>query len=637
MAAINVKGITKQFGTQVVLHDVSAEIHSGETVGLVGANGAGKTTLFRLITGELTPDFGSITIARGVEVGLLRQQPDIDLSRSLHDEVGSVFAELLELEQRLHALAEEIAARSEDPELPELLERYDRLNNQFIAAGGHTFETSLNEILGGLGFAPSDYGRPLSVMSGGQRCRAALAKLLLQDASLLLLDEPTNHLDIDAVRWLEKFLAGHHGGAVIISHDRYLLDRVCDRIIEVERGRTSSFPGNYSNYARTRELRALTLERQHEKDATFIEKERAFIAKHLAGQRSNEAKGRRTRLERRLAAGEFVTDAPRHRKTTRLSFDTSAAAPGLVLRCDELEMGFGERPLFRGLNLQVQAGDRIGITGPNGTGKTTLLRIILGELPPTAGEWWLDPRRSLGYYAQDERYLKPERTVLEEIRTIRPEMSEERARGLLGHYLFSGDDVFKPLGALSGGEQSRVRLASLILQSPDVLVLDEPTNHLDIPSREALEEALDEFEGAIIVVSHDRYFLDRIVDRLLVIRPTEHAIYNGNYSFYLEQYEQAKAAERESAKSERKSATESRKSDRAQRSGPSEYDRMSVEQLEELIIAREAELSALNERYTDPAILRDAQALAQLREQIDALTRELAYVDRAWQERLDTP
>jgi len=295
MAGITIQNVTKQFGTKIVLEDVCAELRPGETVGLVGTNGAGKTTLFRLITGELEPDHGRIIRAKRAAIGYLRQEPDIDGDRTLHEEVGRVFDELLALERKLHGVSERMAHHEPGEKLDVLMEQYERINAQFIAAGGHTFETRLNEILGGLGFSQADQNKRMGALSGGQKCRAALAKLLLEDKPLLLMDEPTNHLDIDAVRWLEKFLAGHRGGAVVISHDRYLLDKLCTRIIEVANRRTTSYPGNYSNYAETKQRRLLTEQRQFEKDQAFIKKERAFIAKHLAGQRTAEAKGRRKR------------------------------------------------------------------------------------------------------------------------------------------------------------------------------------------------------------------------------------------------------------------------------------------------------------------------------------------------------
>ena len=296
MAAVTLQDVCRQFGTQIVLQGVSLELQTGQIIGLVGDNGSGKTTLLRLILGELKPDTGTITRERGLEIGYLKQEPEASPDQTLHDVVLSAFADVLELENKLHALSEEMAALHDDPKLPDLMESYQRVSDRFVAAGGHTFETQVHEILGGLGFAPVDYAKPVSILSGGQKCRAALAKLLLSKGSFLLLDEPTNHLDIDAAHWLEKFLAGHKGGAVVISHDRYLLDRVCDRIIEVDRTKVTSYPGNYSNYVETREIRNLTQQREFDKAAEFIRSERDFIARHIAGQRTKEAQGRRTRL-----------------------------------------------------------------------------------------------------------------------------------------------------------------------------------------------------------------------------------------------------------------------------------------------------------------------------------------------------
>jgi len=634
MAAIAIQNVTKQFGTQMVLDGASIEFSGTETVGLIGPNGSGKTTLFKLITGELAPDLGTVTRARGLEVGYLRQEPDIAMDRTLHCEVGSMFEGLLALESKLGALGEKIAASHEGSDLPELLAEYDRVHDQFVSVGGNTFETRMNEIIGGLGFTESDQRLPMSVLSGGQRCRAALAKLLLEDRPLLLMDEPTNHLDIDAVRWLEKYLRSHRGGAVVISHDRYLLDRLCDRIVEVANRKFFSYPGNYTNFAETKALRELTQQRQFEKDSVFIQKEREFIAKHLAGQRSQQAKGRRTRLERQLAEGEFVTELPQKRAAAKINFATARDQQGVVLRVDELAAGFPDKPLFHKLSFQLTAGDRLGITGPNGVGKSTFLKILTTEYSAKAGTFEFGRRLSIGYYAQDRTALDPKRSILEEIRAARPEFSELQARTYAARFQFQRDDVFKPIGALSGGEQSRVRLATLIISQPDILILDEPTNHLDIPSREALEEALGEYSGTVIAVSHDRYFLDRTVNRLLVMRREGCKMYEGNYSFYVEQLEQVQVAEKPVVATPKKAAAAKKAKAPVRKSSP--YDHLSVQQLEEMLIDRETRLSALNERFGEPAVCRDPELLAELQEEADSLTVEIADIDAAWQERAES-
>ncbi len=636
MAAITIHNVCKQFGTQIVLNDVSLELHRGQIAGLVGDNGSGKTTLLKLINRDLSPDLGTLTLERGLEVGFLRQVPDVSPERTLHDEVGSVFAELVAMENKLHAISDEMAALHDDPRLPELMEAYDRVNARFIAAGGHVFETRMNEILGGLGFSQEDYSKPMAVLSGGQKCRAALAKLLLSNRSFLLLDEPTNHLDIDATRWLEKYLAGHNGGAVIISHDRYFLDRLCARVIEVERTRVTSYPGNYTNYVETRGIRMLTQKREHEKDAEFIRKERAFIAKHLAGQRSKEAKGRRTRLERRIKAGEFVMESPTTTRTAKLEFQQGDTQTGIVLRVDELCMAYGNQTLFTDLTFQVHGGQNFAITGPNGCGKTTLLKIALGQVTSTAGSTEFGPKLNVGYYSQDPVTLDPARSVLDEIRTARGDLGEANARSVLATFLFMGEDVFKPLGKLSGGEQSRVRLAKLILDSPDVLILDEPTNHLDIRSREALETSLKNFPGTIIVVSHDRYFLDRIADRLLVMRPSECVVYEGNYSDYIERVEKRRPGQPESGAPSGKKRQRGGPSKQRVKTNSSPYDRLSLDELEQLVVQNENALETLHARFGDPTVYKNPTLLAELQAEANTIKQTLAEADAAWQERADS-
>ncbi len=632
MGVVNVQNVTKQFGGQIVLAGVSLEIAPRDCVGLVGTNGAGKTTLFRIMAGEIPADTGTVTVSRGIDIGYLPQEHASASDRTLHEEVGRAFDELLAMEAKLHDLADRMAAAHDSPAVDDLMAAYDRLHTRFEVAGGHSFEARLNEILGGLGFTEADQAKPMSQLSGGQRCRASLARLLLEDKTFLLLDEPTNHLDIDATRWLEKYLARHEGPIVVISHDRYMLDRICNRIVEVERGRANSFAGNYTRYAETKGLMKLTQEREFEKDKAFIEKERAFIAKHISGQRTKEAQGRRTRLERRLASGEFVTEQTTTHKSAALGFAEANNSSSTALRCDDVTIGYGEIQLARNLNFQLAPAERFAITGPNGTGKTTFLKSLLGEIDLLAGEFQFAPRLTIGYYAQNEEPEDPKRLVLEELRKAYPALTEQKARNILASFLFRGDDVFKPIGALSGGEQSRVRLAKLILSNPDVLILDEPTNHLDIPSREKLEEALLSFNGTIVTVSHDRYFLDQIAQRLLMLRPDKYGIYQGGYTEYLRETEEKERAAT-NAKAKPKPKKPKKDKSKTNRKKASPYDALSIARLEEMVLEKEIKLAELQEKFGDQKICKDSDLLAELKEDVEAVTRELADVDKAWQQR----
>jgi ATP-binding cassette subfamily F protein 3 len=655
LSSIRIQSVTKQLGDRVVLSNVTIDLHAGEIVGVVGPNGAGKTTLFRLIEGALKPDWGTVTRSRETEVGYLAQEPDVRLDRTLHDEVLSAFAPVLELERRLHDVAEQMSHAADAAVTERLMEDYDRLNAHFVAAGGYGFERRVREILGGLGFSAADHALPMTALSGGQKCRAALAKLLMCDATYLLLDEPTNHLDIDAVRWLEKFLAGHHGGAAIISHDRYLLDRVADRIVEVERGGVASYPGAYTEYARTRELRRLTQDRQFEKDKAFIEKEKAFIAKHLAGQRTREAQGRRTRLQRRLADGEFTTDRAADRRTLAFEFEAEVQSGRVVIEASGLSKAYGEKRLFSEFSTQALAGQRIGITGPNGAGKSTLLKILLGRLEPDEGGARIDAKATVGYYAQEAPPIEPERTVVGDLLRARPELTEARARSILGGFLFSGEDVFKRLAALSGGEHSRLRLLKLLLSQPNLLVLDEPTNHLDIDSREALEAALEAYPGTILAVSHDRYFLDRVVHELILMRDGRHERRLGGYTEYIEAAErEAQRAARAAPRADRTSANSAgepggeRRGKRAASSArggrpsgsrarsrnasqpASRFDKMALEELEAFITQAEERLPTFDGRFADPKIFKQPAELARLRAEYDALRTDLADAEASW-------
>jgi len=631
MATLRVQNVTKEYGGQVILDDVTIDFHAGQTVGLVGPNGAGKTTLFRVIAGLVTPDIGTVTAARGLDIGYLPQEPAINPANTLLDEVAAAFDELRRLEQKQHALSQQMAEVTGDA-LAAVMAEYDRVHTRFLAAGGYAFEARLHEVLGGLGFSTADYHLPMSALSGGQKCRAALARLLLEDNTFLLLDEPTNHLDIDAVRWLEKFLAGHQGGAVVISHDRYLLDRIADRIVEVHRGRLHSYPGNYSNYVQARDTRRLTQSRQYEQDQAFIAKERAFIARHMGSQRTAEAKGRLTRLERRLREGEFVTQRPDETRRVKLAFPERDTTRGWVLDVRGLAKAYGDKRLFGDLDLELLPGQRLGITGPNGTGKSTLLKIVMGQVTADGGRARFGSRVQLGFFAQESNELDPEQTVFAAIQAVRGDLGETQVRSQLGRFLFTGDDAFKRIGQLSGGEQSRVRLLRLILGMPNVLVLDEPTNHLDIPAREALEDALAEFPGAVLVVSHDRYFLDRVAERLLIIRTNGHRLHNGNYSHYIAQLEAEQAAAARAAQAEIRPTP--RPAPRP-RSGGKRQARVPLAELEQAISQREARLSEIAALFSSADTYRDAAAVAQLREELAALQAELTELHAEWSQRVD--
>ena len=656
MGSIQLQDVSKQFGDNVVLDCVNLALDTGRIVGVVGPNGAGKSTLFKLIAGLIPPDIGAVTASKGLRTGYLTQDPQLDSNATVHDEVSRVFDGLLDLEHRMHELSDQIARAHDTPQAAGWMKQYDQLTAQFESMDGYRREQKIGEVLNGLGFRPGDYSLPVAVLSGGQRCRVALAKLLLEENNMLLMDEPTNHLDINAVRWLERFLSAHRGGAAIISHDRYLLDRVAEQIIEVDARGVTVYPGNYSNYAKVKALRALSDERQFEKDQAFIAKERAFIARHLAGQRTREAQGRRTRLARRIRNGEFVLEKPTRARAITFTFDLSDPPTGEVLRVTELGKSYGDRRLFDGLNVQVDAAQRLGITGPNGTGKTTLLRILLEQVEPDRGTVRWNTRASIGYYAQDAQQLTGTQTVLDEVRAVQPRLTEQQARALLGRFQFTGSDALRPVSVLSGGEQSRVRLIKLLMGAPNVLVLDEPTNHLDIASREALESALADYPGTIIAVSHDRYFLDRVVNRLLVMGVDETRLVAGNYSDYVAGAERSGASDTTTGASAdvptaahadgptgaAMGKTARKRKRAAQRTAPStgpsptsRFDALTIEQLEQMIIECEQRIADASERFAGTDLYTNPAQLAAARDNLGNLQAELALIEKAWSERVD--
>ncbi len=526
MAIATLDNIEKTYGQRTLFDKLSFQIDRGERIGLIGDNGVGKSTLFRALVGELVPDAGIVAIGRNIKIGYLRQDPVFDHQNTVIDEAEEAFAQLHDLSHRMRELEHDMAEHQDD-QLQRTLDRYQQVQHDFDLAGGYAWRHRLEATLHGVGLDEPIWEQQVSTLSGGQRSRLALAKILIAEPDLLLLDEPTNHLDLTAIEWLEDYLATYSGAVVVVSHDRYLLDRLATRIVWLTRGIIKSYPGNYSSFVEQRQLQELSQQRAFEQQQADIEKQKEFIRRFGAGQRSKEAKGREKRLNRLLESDQIIqnVDAQSH---IRLSINTDQRAGDQVLNVKELSKRYDDKQLWKQLKFNIRRGERIGIIGPNGSGKTTLLEVLLGRRDADAGEVRWGANLNIGYYDQRLGDLDPDSNVFDEVMAER-DASEQTVRDVLATLLFRGEDIYKAVHLLSGGERARVRLAQLLMDQPNVLLLDEPTNHLDIPSSEALERTLRDFAGTIICVSHDRYFLNRIAQRMFVLQPPNLVDFIGNY------------------------------------------------------------------------------------------------------------
>ncbi|MDA0748304.1 MAG: ABC-F family ATP-binding cassette domain-containing protein, partial [bacterium] len=509
MPLLHLENISKSYGAKTVLDEISWKIEPGEHLGLIGRNGCGKTTLFHLLTGRHVPDQGVIHRHPGLSVGHLTQDPNLPEHATVLQTALEAFHELMDLRQRLQTLEDRM---SESTPGDALLEEYGRLHDRYERQGGYALEAQAKAILFGLGFGEPDLDRPVHILSGGQKNRLALAQLLAQTPDLLLLDEPTNHLDLQAIEWLESYLSGYGGAFVLISHDRYFLDSTVRSIFELERGQLHHYPGNYTFYTEEKQLRQEQQQKTYERQQTYIEETEEFIRRNIAGQKTKLAQSRRKSLEKL----EKVEGSTRQRDML-LRFATSGRGGNRVLVAENISKSFNGQTLFQKLDLVVRRGDRLGIVGANGSGKSTLLKLLVNRTPSDTGTIALGAGIQIGYYDQARQDLQPEHTVLEEVWSVTPQAQLGEMRNFLGAFLFSGDDIQQKIGTLSGGEQSRVALAKLMRSQTNLLVLDEPTNHLDIPSCAVLEQALDGYDGTLLAVSHDRFFLNRLVNRLLVL------------------------------------------------------------------------------------------------------------------------
>ena len=649
MAVVTLSDIHVAFGSEVVLDQLNLQFHPGEKVGMVGVNGSGKSTILKLIIGEIESDMGRVSKQKALNIGYLSQETTFSGNRTIMEEMHAGVEHLLKLQREIQAVSHEMESLA-DSALQAMMKKYDRLCHDFEIAGGYAYEIRIQKTLAGLGFEPELHSVKTSSLSGGQLSRLGLAQVLMLDTELLLLDEPTNHLDLQATEWLEKFLTSYSGAAVIISHDRCLLDKVACKIVEVENRQARVWNGNYSNYVQTKETERLHREREHTRRVEMVERTLDFIArnKDQEGMRKT-ARGRKTRLNRLLKENPDFLDKPSNQKTISFSFGKTDRKSDLVVRCEGLSKSFDDLTLFENLTFDILSGERIGITGPNGTGKSTFLRLALGQLESSAGSIRLGKNLRVGYLDQHGDVLDPSMSVLDEAAGANSKLSSEQVRNRLGAFLFTGDDVFKQCKDLSGGQRNRLMLCRLVLADPDVLVMDEPTNHLDIASREMLEAALDDYTGTMIVVSHDRYFLDRVVDKLIVVGvdemgsrclgKTEFIDAKPAYSYYASlvnkrvETQQKKLESRVSGPRKRRPASAGSKPSAKTPEELKRFNKYSIEQIEELIMELERELAGMKERFGDEMIYKNPRQLEELRRIYDAKTAELDLLYRAYERR----
>lgn len=550
MAVLKINGLSKSFGIKTVFENVSFEVRSGERIGLVGANGAGKTTLLRCLMGQEDYDKGSVSTSPGAVIGYLRQDFNYE-SQTLREEMELAWKDVLYYKDKLAELVRKLETSHDE----ELVAAYGRTEERFEYLGGYDYEATTRKILTGLGFSDADWDRDIHGFSGGQKVRINLAAAFVRHPDFLFLDEPTNHLDMGMLEWLEEYLRSYRGGILMASHDRYFLDATTTGIIDLENHQTHTYRGNYTQFTKVKALNEEAQERAYEKQQEHIRETEEYIRKYKAGIKAKQARGRQSQLDRL----ERI-EKPIHRQSLHFQFEKPAECAEKVLDVMHVTSSYGEHVIFKDLTMHIKKGESVGLIGPNGAGKSTLLKLIVGDKRADGGFIQIGNRVKPGYYSQELDRLNSEYTVLEQIENDF-DMGEREARNLLGMFLFRGDDVFKPVSLLSGGERARLTLLMLFLEKPNFLILDEPTNHLDIPTREIMEQALAAFGGTSLIVSHDRYFLDRVTTRILEMENGKLTEYLGNYSYYrekkknLEEYERDRM-EAESAASSGKSLPE---------------------------------------------------------------------------------
>ena len=635
MIIAQAQDLEQRFGGNTIFSNISFSVPDNARIGLVGPNGAGKTTLLKIMTGQQEPTSGQFTINKGLKVGYIAQENALDENKTIWDEMLTVFDNLIEKNKRITKMQEQIA---EHPEDEDLLKRYDQLAYDFEQEGGFTYQAEIKSILNGFNFKENTWQKVIRTLSGGEKTRLAFVKLLLQKPPVLLLDEPTNYLDLDTLDWLEAFLKNYQGAIITVSHDQYFLDHLANQIFELNFGKLTTFKGNYSQYVKERELMNNQQEAAYEKQQEKIKKEEEFIQKNLVrASTTKRAQSRRKALDKM----ERIKP-PKHKQKVRINFTSDRPSGKEVLIAKDLTIGYPDKTMVSDIDFQVNKNDRVAIIGPNGIGKSTLLKTIMKKLEPKDGSIKYGASLDIGYYDQELQSLDPSKTVLDTIWDRHKTMPEKDVRSILASFLFTAEDIDKTVGQLSGGQKARLTLTVLSLEKDNFLLMDEPTNHLDIEAKEVLEQALDNYDGTLLFVSHDRYFINELANKIISVRDGHAKIYNGNYSYYLDEKAKQAAAVQE-AKAEQTESTTSANQNQGklsyqeQKAHDSQKRKLerAVSDAEARIEKLENEEQEIQTEMANPDIAASFEKLGPLQEKLSAVQEQLNQANTDWENALE--
>lgn len=638
---LSCQNISKAFVENQVLKNVSFHIEDHDKAAIVGINGAGKTTLLRIIVGEMTPDDGQVVLAKDKTLGYLAQNSTVDTSHTIYEELLSVKADLLRLEEKIRE-CENNMKHADGDALEDLMKQYTSLTHAFETGGGYLYRSELVGVLKGLGFTEDEFSKPVATLSGGQKTRVALGRLLLQNPDLIILDEPTNHLDMNSIAWLETYLLNYKGAVLIVSHDRYFLDRIAGKVIEIDQSKATTFMGNYSDYAVKKEQLRVAAWNAYMNQQREIKHQEEVIEKLKSFNREKSIKRAESR-EKMLDKIEVIEKPSEVRTDMKLTLTPRILSGNDVLTVEHLSKSFDSHKLFTDVNFEIKRGEHVAIIGDNGSGKTTLLKILNGLVPADQGTFRLGSNVEIGYYDQEHHVLHSEKTLFEEISDDYPYLNNTQIRNVLAAFLFTGEDVFKRISDLSGGERGRVSLAKLVLSNANFLILDEPTNHLDIMSKEILEDALNGYEGTILYVSHDRYFINRTAHRILDLTEGQFVSYVGNYDYYLEKHDTVMAAieanapqnaDADSAVAAKAAESEVKLDWKAQKEEQARLRKKEndLKKCEEKIAELEARISEIDTEMSDPAIGTQVAKLQELSKEQTSCQEQLEKLYEQWEE-----